>query len=189
MARRPRSTLPVQATGIANVVAIAAGGFHSVALLNGGTVKDWGSNSNGQLGNGNTTNSSTPVLVSGLSAVTQIAAGLNHTLAVKSDGTSSGWGAGFSGQLGAGSPPQDSHNPAFVGIGNGAQSVFAGSSANHTLWLGQPHVQLSPGKLTFASEPVGTPSPSLSETVTNNGVVPLRSGRRHHRERDRRGRR
>jgi hypothetical protein len=169
---------PVQVWGLSGAVAIAAGGSHSLALLNGGTVDAWGSNSNGQLGNGTADSSahSTAAAVPGLVGVTQLAAGLNHSLAVRGDGTGAAWGAGFQGQLGAGSPPQDSHAPTFVVIGNGAQVVFSGSTANHSLWLGQPHVGLSPGKLTFDAEPVGTPSPSLAETVTNNGVVPLQVG-------------
>ncbi len=54
---------------------IAAGGGHTCARLTDGTVRCWGYNGNGQLGNGTTTNSTTPVAVSGLANVAEIAAG------------------------------------------------------------------------------------------------------------------
>ena len=47
-------------------VAVAAGLGHSCALLTGGRVDCWGSNSNGQLGTGDTNNRLTPTGVTGL---------------------------------------------------------------------------------------------------------------------------
>ena len=47
----------------------------------------WGSNSDGQLGDGTDTNSNTPIHIPGFSGATAIAGGSIHTLVVKSDGT------------------------------------------------------------------------------------------------------
>lgn len=41
--------------------AVAAGSYHDCAILTNGTVRCWGSNAYGQLGNNSTTNSATPV--------------------------------------------------------------------------------------------------------------------------------
>lgn len=48
----PVITRPQQVEGLSNVKAIAAGSNFSMALLGNGTVKTWGSNNSGQLGNG-----------------------------------------------------------------------------------------------------------------------------------------
>ena len=58
------------------MVAIAGGGYHSLALKSDGTVWAWGYNGYGQLGDGSTTNRLTPVPVSGLTGVVAIAGGM-----------------------------------------------------------------------------------------------------------------
>jgi alpha-tubulin suppressor-like RCC1 family protein len=98
---------PVQVSGLSSVTmtAIAAGSGHTVVLKNDGTVWAWGNNTNGQLGDGSTTQRNAPVQVSGLSSVTMmtgIAAGFGHTVALRSDGTVWTWGKNSKGQLGNG---------------------------------------------------------------------------------------
>jgi alpha-tubulin suppressor-like RCC1 family protein len=43
---------PVQVSGLTSVTAVAAGSSHTVALLSDGTVKAWGSNATGAIGDG-----------------------------------------------------------------------------------------------------------------------------------------
>ncbi len=129
----PCSATPVAVSGLSGVAAIAAGG-DSLALLSNGTVKDWGYNGAGQLGNGSTTGpqtcdgsacSTTPVLVSGLSGVTAIAGGLIHNLALSSSGTVMAWGNNGNGQLGDGTT-NNSDVPVAVSGLSGVTAIAAG---------------------------------------------------------------
>ena len=59
-------------SGLSGVTAVAAGFAHTVALKSDGTVRAWGENGKGQLGDETTTQRLTPVQVSGLSGVTAV---------------------------------------------------------------------------------------------------------------------
>lgn len=66
-------------------VDIAAGANHGVMINASGEAYAWGSNSNGQLGTGNTTNSATPVKVSGTAKWKRVFAGDTCTMAVRDE--------------------------------------------------------------------------------------------------------
>jgi len=84
-----------------DVVALAAGGFHSLALKFDGTVWAFGRNVEGQLGlASNIASTNRPVRVPGLSNVVAIAAGAYHSLAMTWDGTVWAFGKNSFGQLG-----------------------------------------------------------------------------------------
>ena len=85
-----------------DVVQVAAGSGHGLALRSDGTVWAWGSNGAGELGDGTTTDRSTPVQVTRLTGVTQVAAYSDFSLALRSDGTVRAWGDKRQGQLGNG---------------------------------------------------------------------------------------
>jgi alpha-tubulin suppressor-like RCC1 family protein len=60
---------PAPVVGLANVVAIACGSTqlsHGLALLADGTVRAWGRNGDGQLGDGSKNSALAPVVVTGL---------------------------------------------------------------------------------------------------------------------------
>ena len=73
-----------QVSGIGDVVEVAAGANHSLALKKDGTLMAWGRNTEGQLGDGTTTRRTTPVMVNGLTRIVAIAAGNNSSFAIKS---------------------------------------------------------------------------------------------------------
>ncbi|MER7819257.1 hypothetical protein [Streptomyces sp. NPDC096153] len=85
-------------------LAVAAGDSHShsLALMGDGTVRAWGSNSDGRLGDGSQTDSDLSIRVRGLSEVRAVAAGLHHSLALLADGTVRAWGDNADGRLGDG---------------------------------------------------------------------------------------
>jgi alpha-tubulin suppressor-like RCC1 family protein len=115
---------PTVVAGLVGVTQIAAGGYHSCALLAGGIGTCWGYNRYGQLGNAasNGTNvaNSTPTVVAGLTGVTQIAAGFFYTCAPLAVGIVTCWGYNRQGQLGnAANNGTETANPspaAVVGI-------------------------------------------------------------------------
>jgi len=99
------ATTPARIANLSGVEAVAAGGYHSLALMDSGTVWAWGYNSDGQLGNdthGDGTDRSTPVSVIGLTNVRSISAGSYHTLAVLEGGGARSWGSNYYGELGIG---------------------------------------------------------------------------------------
>src|SRR5437764_5047032 len=90
-------------TPLTDVIAIAGGGNHSLALKSDGTVWAWGYNVYGQLGDGTTTNRLTPVQVSGVSGVMAIVGGGRpFRRPRRSDGRGGGGGTNVSGKLGKG---------------------------------------------------------------------------------------
>lgn len=96
------SNIPVQAINLTNIIAIAGGGYHSLALKYDGTVWTWGMNDYGQLGNGTNDHSNIPVQVLNLTGAIGISGGGGHSIALKDNGTVWTWGRNNYGQLGNG---------------------------------------------------------------------------------------
>jgi len=93
---------PQSSTALSGVRRIAAGRYHTLALMSDGTVRAWGDNSGGQLGIDEAMVSAAPVQVPGVSGAQAIAAGGSHSLALRPDGTVWAWGYNRQGQLGSG---------------------------------------------------------------------------------------
>ncbi|MBI3795231.1 MAG: RCC1 repeat-containing protein [Nitrospinae bacterium] len=101
-------TDPSDSTGfITGVASVAAGFHHSVALKKTGAVWAWGSNFNGQIGDGTSTDRWVPAKATGLSGAVSVSAGYYNTMALQgnsfssnSPGTVWGWGYNSYGQIG-----------------------------------------------------------------------------------------
>jgi alpha-tubulin suppressor-like RCC1 family protein len=155
---------------LTGVVAIAAGSNFSLALKADGTVRAWGNNGIGQLGNGTTGASlvPAPVVVTDadhyLPGIVAIAAGYNHALAVKSNGLLLAWGWNSFGQL-----------------GNGATTVEANPTPVHVVGPQAPAAISAGYRHSLALALTYTPDPAIAgyititadnKTVTYGGTVP-----------------
>lgn len=102
----PTNVLMTGALSGKTVVAVAVGGYHTLALCSDGTLAAWGYSAYGQLGNNSFAQSSAvPVAVNTTGVlsgktVVAVAAGYNHSMALCSDGTLAAWGDNSYGQLG-----------------------------------------------------------------------------------------
>ncbi|MBK9676556.1 MAG: hypothetical protein IPO82_15495 [Betaproteobacteria bacterium] len=123
---------PVQVSGLTGVLALAAGGDRTCALMTGGAVKCWGLNTSGELGTGpGPANQTTPAEIPGLTGVSAITAGDQHVCALAT-GAVKCWGVNGNGQLGNDSTAQ-SNIPLDVPGVSGATVVSAGGA--HTCAL------------------------------------------------------
>jgi len=137
-------------------VSVSLGNEHSCALMVDGTLRCWGANGDGQLGNGSTTNSRVSVQVSGVTGLTpprapvqvsgvtglspaatavSVSTSNNHSCALMANGTVQCWGNNSAGQLGDGTT-DNSPVPATVagitGLTLGTTAVNVSAGAFHS---------------------------------------------------------
>jgi hypothetical protein len=116
--------------GTASIKKIASGVDHACAILADDSVRCWGGNASGQLGNGTTASAAVAVAVTGIANAIDLAAGSSFTCAVvgAAPGATSGsvrcWGNGTSGQLGDGAGASSS-TPVAAGAMSTATQVTA----------------------------------------------------------------
>jgi len=104
---------------------VSGGGAHTCGLTSDGSAWCWGSNSNGQLGDGSLTARHAPVAVSTTERFTRIAAGQSHTCAVTGNGAAWCWGENNRGQLGDGTTQRRSTPVQVVAAGVAFQHIAA----------------------------------------------------------------
>lgn len=105
---RAVTILNTDSTPLTGIAEVAAGESHACARLTNGTVRCWGANTNGQLGDGTNVNRTTPVFVrptpsTVLTGATSVTAALDTTCARLTSGQVRCWGNNSNGQLGNGS--------------------------------------------------------------------------------------
>jgi alpha-tubulin suppressor-like RCC1 family protein len=98
----------VPASFVASANWVAAGGYHSLAVISDGTGRAWGRNDSGQLGDGSTTQRTYAVTITEagtnntVTGITQLAGGGFHSIALRASnsGKVKAWGYGLNGELG-----------------------------------------------------------------------------------------
>ena len=151
----------VAALDAETIVAIVAGGWHTLALEDNGDLWIWGDNATGQIGNG-ATGPDVLLPFNLLSSVTAISAGEFHSIALMSDGTLNSWGLNEVGQLGDNNSPTNSNVPVAVSGLTDVTAISAGSDHNlaqksdGTLWAWGDNSdgQLGDGTTTNSDVPV-----------------------------------
>ncbi len=173
--------------GVANIV---GGAYHTCVLTTPGAVKCWGINSNGQLGDGTTTQRTAPVDVTGLSSgVLKIATTGFHTCALTSVGGVKCWGGNGNGGLGDGTTTSRSTPTDVIGLGAGVISIAAGANTTCAVlanggtkcWGDNAYGAVGDGSTTQRNgpvdvlglplSPIGVVAASQTCALTNSGGV------------------
>jgi alpha-tubulin suppressor-like RCC1 family protein len=152
-----RRTVPGPVPGLFGATQLSAGLDQELARMPDGTVRGWGRNESGELGDGNPADHHAPVTVPGVSGVTQVSTGGTFSLALRSDGTVLAWGTNSSNQLGNGAtsaPRGPAPIPGFVNV----RSVVAGPTHGLALHF-TPPVNAPP-----PAPPPPSPTPRPSPT-------------------------
>lgn len=123
---------PVQVAALgSHVVGVSAGADHTCARMDDDSLRCWGYNYSGQVGDGSYLSRRSPVTVATLgNSVAQVAAGQLHTCARKTDGTIWCWGNNYYGNIGDGSTHKAPIPVPVKDISGGAIDIAAGG--NHT---------------------------------------------------------
>jgi alpha-tubulin suppressor-like RCC1 family protein len=163
----PVPSVPVQVATLSGVIDISVAWDHACALRTDGSVTCWGSNSHGQLGDGNVgaglslQQPYVPV-TSLLANVIQVAAGQGMTCAIVGGGDVYCWGANASGALGIGAASGDFPLPTHLPSLANAVEIAAGwrhacaRLADGTVWCWGENSsgQVGDGTTTARSSPV-----------------------------------
>ncbi len=121
------SATPFVVPNLANIMSVATGAFHSLALDTSGNIYAWGNNSKGQLGLQDPNNSGasvanevtqpTAILFKQVDTVTSMGAGSLHSYAVQQSGSGFTWGDNAQNELGIAGAGAAIFAPTFIDKG------------------------------------------------------------------------
>jgi len=115
--------------------AVSAGDVHTCGITTDGTGYCWGTNSDGQLGDGTAGDRPTPIRVAGHISLMMVDAGFRHTCALSTVGVAYCWGHNAEGELGDGTT-FDRPTPTAVAVPAGFLFTSVSASNTHTCGVG-----------------------------------------------------
>jgi alpha-tubulin suppressor-like RCC1 family protein len=175
-------TIPYVAQAPYTYKNITAGSAHTGVVMSDGTVRMWGTGTNGRLGIGSTADMSSAVTPCNLSNVVSLETSDgpngNHMITLLADGTVRTWGAGFNGQLGIGTKVDMSTAVTVCNISN-AVAVACGDT--HSIALLEDGTLRTWGGGLYGKLGIGsTVDMSTAVTVCNiSNAVSIACGRDH----------
>jgi alpha-tubulin suppressor-like RCC1 family protein len=164
-------------TPLTGVATLTSGDSHTCALKTDGTVRCWGYNGSGQLGDGTTVSKSTPTTVPSLVGVSAISGGVDHSCAMQTDGTVRCWGYNGGGQLGDGTTVNKSSPvavPSILSLANiltGVRVAAIASGYTHTCALKTDGAVRCWGANSYGQIGDGTTVQKLVPTAVAGGAV------------------
>jgi RCC1 and BTB domain-containing protein len=166
------------------VTFIAAGGFHTACIVDGGNLYTWGGGYFGQLGHGDETDRKSPKLVKGVQQCVAhvVACGTHHSLMLTESQEVWTWGSGEFGKLGIGDEEKHTE-PIMITALQGMQIVDVATGGFHSAaltdqgllytWGGGDKGQLGHGDENSQNMPMAV------EALRGKRVVKVSTGMHH----------
>jgi alpha-tubulin suppressor-like RCC1 family protein len=135
---KPRTTAGQVGFGLPAANWVTAGSDHTCALTSSGSAYCWGSNVDGQVGDGMTSECEFPYLPLPAYGYLMITGGSDHTCAIVSSNVAACWGYNYYGQLGTGDTTDLTEPTKAVKYGanlstmTGVQAISAGPASSHS---------------------------------------------------------
>lgn len=166
------------------LVQLAPGNRHTLALLKDGSVYGWGFNCCGQVSGREAVYVDKPVRIKPLSGVKKVAAGNNFSIALLQDGTLYGWGANTCGQLAMEDTTARIVTPVRIkgidkvkdiSVGDGYAAAVREDGTVY-LWGSNCSGQLADGTYFMSSHPVKVKFPAADGQPADENIIAVEAG-------------